>query len=272
MVAVVSPNIIFLTGPDTSPFPLNHARIGYQNFIQADMLTATSEDAGFPISSLYNPLTYDQYRTSVLPATINIDLGQTRDCDYMGLAAHNLSNISGVVSVEYSTDGGVNWTQLKEVSVGNNNPIMLIFSTITARYWRLVVSGTGTFRLGALYLGQALIMQRPMWAGHSPAPLSRKTEYKNNTSNAGQWLGRTIVRKGVGVEFEWNLLTSEWYRTYFDPFVKSARSTPFFIAWNPERYPNEVAYCWTNKDIKPVNSGPGDMMSVSFSAEGYSDD
>ncbi len=62
-------------------------------------------------------------------------------------------------------------------------------------------------------------------------------------------------------------MTARWYRDWFDPFVEAARRYPFFIAWNPLRFPDEVLYGWCNEDIQPTNQGRRDFMSVGFSVE-----
>lgn len=274
MAVVISPNLVIPgANSDTPPFPLSHARIGYQSLLAASMVTATSEAAGFPASALVNGLTYDQWRPTALPATLDVDLGEAKDCDYMGIAAHNFATIGATVTAEYSTDGGSTWTTVSEFSPGDNNPIMLIFDTITARYWRLVVDApSGTLQMGVLYLGEALAMQRSIYGGVSPITLARRTEYNSNISDSGQWLGRTIVRKGSTASFEWRHLTADWYRENFDPFVKAARTTAFFIAWYPSKYPGEVGYCMTTGDVRPSNMGVSNLMSVSIQCEGFSDD
>ena len=118
----------------------------------------------------------------------------------------------------------------------------------------------------------ALAMQRAIYAGHSPITLSRKTVKRPTKSEFGQWLGSSTIRHGLKTSFEWKNLKAAWYREYFDPFVKSARTKPFFIAWRPSKFPNEIAYAWTSNDIKPSNMGILDYMDVSMSVEGYADE
>ena len=96
--------------------------------------------------------------------------------------------------------------------------------------------------------------------------------FPSHDLEGGQWLGRSIIRKGVTTSYQWRHLKAAWYRQYFDPFVKSARTTPFFIAWRPETYPNEVAYAWAKSDIRPSNMGIRDFMEVTLSVEGLTDE
>ena len=271
MSVIVNPDIVLGSSPLIPPYPLNHARIGYKTILPLSEITATSEAAGFPASALANPLTYDQYRPDALDATVTIDRGQAVDVDYIGVGGHNLSDHGVVISFEYSTDG-VTWSLLSSFSPANNTPLMLIFNTVTARYFRFTTSATGIYFIGAVYIGQALVMQRSIYGGHSPISLSRSTEFETTRSQTGQWLGRTVKRTGAGTSFEWSNLQASWYRAEFDPFVKAARASPFFIAWNPSKFPAEVGFCWSNADIIPQNMGVRDFMSVSIEVEGLTDD
>jgi len=72
--------------------------------------------------------------------------------------------------------------------------------------------------------------------------------------------------------WSWRHLPAAWYRQYFDPFVKAARTQPFFIAWRHDTFPEDVSYCWTHDDIKPSNMGIKNFMQVSVEAEGLSND
>lgn len=273
MAVVISDNMVIVgANPNLPPFPLSHARIGYESFCTTSNVTASSEAAGFPAISAVNPLTYDQWRPSAVPATWTCTLASAQDADYIGIAGHNLSTVGAVVAVEYSFDGST-WVELEQLSPADNSPIMLIFSTITALAWRLsIVSADSAPQIGAIYIGEALVMQRQIYGGHSPVTLSRQTELSPNRSEGGQWLGRSIVRKGVATSYEWKNLTALWYRQNFDAFVKVARTRPFFIAWYPSKYPQEVGFVWTTGDIQPQNMGIRDYMSVSMNVVGLTDD
>jgi hypothetical protein len=148
---------------------------------------------------------------------------------------------------------------------------MLLFDPVSAAAVRLVFESLGSPEtaplVSVIYIGEALAMQRPLYGGHSPIDLARNTVIRPNKSERGQWLGRSIIRSGSTGAWSWRHLKPDWYRTYFDPFVESARTQPFFIAWRPETYP-VTAYCWTEGDITPSNMGVKDFMQVTLEAEG----
>lgn len=253
------------------PFPLTHARIGYNTIATESNVTASSEAAGFPAEAAVNPFTYEGWKPAVLPATWSIDYGETTDVDYIGIAAHTFHVDRCTLSIEYSIDGST-WTTLRELAPGDGAPIMLVFNPITARYWQFTVDGLAAPVIGVIFVGRALAMQRAIYGGHAPITLNRKTTIVPVKTEAGQFLGRSIVRQGNATTFEWKNLTAGWYRQYFDPFVKYARRFPFFIAWRPATFPNEVGYVWTTSDISPSNMGIKDYMQVSLSVEGLTDE
>jgi len=100
-----------------------------------------------------------------------------------------------------------------------------------------------------------------------------KEDSEDNEQDRGRPICRdSVITEGVSTSSEWKNLTAQWYREKFDPFVVYARSRPFFIAWRYAEFPLEVGFVWTTDDIRPTNSGPRDLMSVSMSVDGYSDE
>lgn len=272
MSVIISPNLVIPEDTQTPPFPLSHARIGYKSILTENNVTASSQAAGFPASSLSNPLTYEQWRPEDSTATVTVDYGETVDADYLGIGGgHNLSNVAATVQIEWSTDGN-SWTLLKELKPGTNRPIMLLFDTITARYWRVTFIADSPVQIGTMYIGEALAMERPIYGGVTPITMARQTEYANNQSETNQFLGRSVIREGVSFSLTWQHLTARWYRDNFEPFVIAARERPFFIAWRPSRFPEEISFCWTTDDIVPTNMGVRDFMEVTINCKGMTDD
>lgn len=234
----------------------------------AAAVTASSSTSGFPSSSVYNPATFERWRPGQLPATLEIDAGEPVDCDYVGIVAHTLGDEECSLIIEKSDDGDA-WQEIESAEFNSNEAFLLLFERTTARYWRLRIDGeSGTPQIGVVYVGEALAMQRPIYGGHTPGKLNRTTTFQNNKSENGQFLGRSIVRKGYSESLSWGNLTAAWYRENFDPFVEAARTTPFFVAWRPGKFPDEVLYAWTSDDIAPNNSGTRDLVSVSIDVEG----
>lgn len=253
---------------ETSEYPFTNARIGYQTITRNGALSASTEAAGHPAYSAGLPNTYESWVPTSVPATITCDAGAPADVDYIGIAAHTLGSGGNTFRVQYSSDGS-SWSDATgDMTVADDTPIMVFFGLQSARYWRLNISSGTVPIIGTWYAGKALAMQRAIYSGHSPITLSRQTVIRSNKSEGGHFLGRYIVRSGVNTSASFQHLTASWYREYFDPFVLSARTMPFFFAWRPREYPREVAYAWTAGDISPSNMGIRDLMSVEVQMSG----
>jgi hypothetical protein len=246
--------------------PLNHARIGYENFTPDSTVTATTETVDFPAVAIKNQMTFESWKPTVLPATITIAFGSSKSIGYIGVASHSLNG--NTVTPEYSTDGAV-WNPLDAINTPtDDSAILMLFTTVAATHVRLTITGSGTPTIAVVYVGQILEMLRPFYSGHTPAVLSRQTVIKPNKSVGGQWLGRSVLRQGLATQYEWANSDITWYEDNFETFVEAAIVAPFFIAWNILEHIDHVAYEWTSDDIAPSLSGTLDHVTFGFSAEG----
>lgn len=248
--------------PEGPPFALNHARILYASALVGASVTATG---GTGAANVLNPATYARWAFTGSQA-ITMTLPTAQQIDAVGLGGHSFANASALV--EYSTSDAGAWVEFAPAQSGTAAMLFLSAAAVSVKRLRVTVTATGAHVLGVIYAGIALQMQRPIYKSHAPATMNRITEYQANESEAGQWLGRNIIRQGLKVDLNWSNLSAAWVRQYFDPFAVAARNTPFFIAWNPQEFPREVAYAWTTQDTAPTNTGPRDLMSVSLSAKG----
>jgi hypothetical protein len=148
-------------------------------------------------------------------------------------------------------------------------PLLFLDSSRVGRYLRLTLTGTGAVpRVAVVYVGAVLAMEKAVAGGFRPITMSRDTVLSQSLSRGGQFLGQGFRRNGVTTSAAFKNLTAAWVRANFDSFSKSARSLPYFFAWNPAQYPLEVGYCWTDKDIVPAYAGLLDNMEVSWTMRG----
>lgn len=266
MPIVISPNLVQGGGgQNLQPSKTGCiAFIGYDNYLyRGAIVTASSQETGFPANAVANPLTYERWLAKANDSApwIKIDLGAQQDINYFAIGAHN---IQGDVTLQSSTDNSA-WETVTGATATNHNAIMFVFGQVTARYWRLRLAAAA--EVGVIYIGKVLEMPVQMYGGHTPGTLARQTNIRTNESIKGQFLGRSIVRQGFATSYSWRHMRAIWYRENFDPFVEHATKYPFFIAWNYNTFADEVLYGWTKDDIAPVNMGVRDLMSVSFSVE-----
>lgn len=259
--------------PSGPPFPTSHARICYDNLLTQAGASATATDDNAGATKVLIPNTFERWRPGSGVESITIELGQNEDVDYIAIGAHNLGTKGVDVEILTSDTTGGGFTSRLSVSPTDDRPILLLLDPeIDVRRIKVEITNGTDREIGVISAGIALQMERPLYGGHSPVNLSSRTDYQNSVSDTGQWLGRTITRDGLQTNYQWNNLSDDWYREYFEPFVQAAKSLPFFIAWRPDLYPDEVAYCWTTSDIKPTNRGGGTkLMNVGISVRGHGD-
>lgn len=257
--------------PPAPTVPLTHARIGYDNIVRTATLTASSEVAGRPASSLKIPFTYEKWQPASLPATITLDAGELVAVDYLGIAAHTLKSNGNAVKLEYldQMQSPPVWTEILEFSPDSDDSLMALFDEVQARQWRLTFTAGTPPEIAVIYLGKALAMERAIYGGHAPLTLNANTTIRPTKSVTGQTLGRSIIRRGFRTGYNWRHLTPSFVRDEFMPFVEAAKLRPFFIAWRPETFPDEVGFAWTKEDIAPVNMGLQALMEVSMQVEAY---
>lgn len=247
--------------------PLTHARIGWHTVATAANVSSSGAVEAYPETAAVNPLTYDLWLPDALPATWQVDAGAAVAVDYVGIAAHTLADGLLTVTVQHSADGTA-WTDVIGTAPADNGPILFLFAPVTARYWRLLIDGGSPQFVGVVYIGQVLAMARPIYGDVKPLALNRATTIQPQSSEKGQFLGRSVVRGGQRTAFAWRHLGAAWYRANFDPFVEAAIKRAFFIAWRPSRFPDDIGYVWTDSDQEPNNMGVRDFMTVALPVEG----
>tara|TARA_R110000772_G_scaffold125384_1_gene232054 strand:+ start:83 stop:859 length:777 start_codon:yes stop_codon:yes gene_type:complete len=242
----------------------SYARIGYSN----KLLTASSVD----YDAVLIPNTYERWELASGVRAASFQLSPVGLVNYVAIGAHNLFS-SGVTNVliELSLTVGSGYFAVWSGAPKKNSPIFKVFDDYqNIAEVKITITGGSDREIGVIYAGEVLIMQRALYSGHSPIALSSITEYRNATSDTGQFLGRRIKRKGLQASFAWANLTDEWYRENFQPFVISAKIAPFFMNWRPDYYSEESAFGYTTGDIAPSNQGGTTrMMGVSFTMRAH---
>lgn len=250
--SIAAPNQINAIPDNTSPpFDMRHARILYDNVL--------SDASGSAL--VRSPNTYEK----ATGATFIFTMPESRAIDCICA----LGVFSGLTVSFRAAREGESFVTLGTVEAEDDKPIMFLFPERQAERVAVVLSSSST--MINVSAGIALQMQRPIFGGHNPITMSRQTEYQSRRSESGNFVSRNIIRKGLSGSYEWSNLTDDWVREYFDPFIESARKKPFFIAWRPDSYPDEVAYAWTTGDISPNNIGTRNLMSVGMDVQAYGD-
>jgi hypothetical protein len=240
--------------------------IGYHNLLN-DVGAVIVGDPTTVVANAYDGLTYDYWTTGAAGGTITLTLPDARGADYFAFFAHTLHYQNGTIKLQYNVGAG--WVTITETEVtpGVARPVMKTFDMVYASQWRVVITNDAAVNLGMVAFGERLDMQRGAYVGVTPLHMARSDTILNNTTQNGQFLGRSLIRTGISGSIQFELLTAAWVRLKLDAFILHARTKAFFIAWYPSRYPDEVAVCWTTDTPQPNNSRRR-HMSMQLAYEG----
>jgi hypothetical protein len=252
---------------------LKLARLLYDNLGRAATISASTEAAGFPAQALAYPDTVAYWLPTALPAWVKWDFGSAISINAFGMAAHSLGLNNCTLQIQYSANDA-DWSNASDAhSIEHDEAALLLFPAQSARYWRAYITGAGDEPyIAVAYIGNPLVMPRPIYGGISPPNLSRVTEYTADESEGGQFVSQAIKRKGFIGRVSYKHLSASWYRDSFDPFVRHARLYPYFYAWRPGSFPDEVIYARTIEDIHPSNMGLRGLMEVNWTMKAHSNE
>ena len=245
-----------------SPYPMTHSRILYDPI--DGTVTASTEAEGFAAVNAKSPRTDTFWRPTDNPSSWEIDFGTTVPIDAVGIAAHDLAG----QSVAVDTWNGAAWVEALAILPEDASPIMILFAQVATQKVR--IRGDGILAaIGVIYAGVAMVMPVKAFGGLGQVNLKRQTEFKNNITEGGQWVGRSIARVALAASYSWEYLTDAWYLSTGDLFSRKAREVPFFLAARPLDYPLETAYAWVSADIQPERMGVRDFVRLGFEINGY---
>lgn len=250
--------------------------IGYESRVTTSNVSATTEATGSPVKNVANPSTNLRWEgeggSPDVDEYLTVNLDSEELVDYVAIARHNFNAAQVAVSVEYFDTVGspTEWVELiAPVIPGDDAPLLFRFEAQSFTQIRIRMQpGSAAPYVGVLYIGELLVLQRRIYVGHSPMKYNVQTNAINAQSQAGDFLGRIILSQMTSGKVSLKNLTPEWTRTHLIPFLVFARQSPFFFAWRPETYPDEVNYAWMTNDPEPQNQLPNGMMMVDLEIKG----
>lgn len=256
-------------------FPLTHARIVHAGVSFApNTITASAELADYPGSAANIGDTVDRWRpvaSGSTTATLEYTLATAGEADCFAIAAHNLGTIGGTITFEHDSNGDAAWTVMGSLSPADDSPILFFFDPITSDKWRISVSGTVP-EIGVFRIARALQMERPFYAGFTPARMNRRVQVVGNISQSGELVGRTIKRSVLAAAYNWQYLSYDWVRANLDgptALMQSIEVDPLFVAWRPS-VTQDVDYVMRASVQPPEAMGTTNLWSFGLSGEAYS--
>lgn len=235
--------------------------IGYDSLcLRSDaVVSASSEDVGFPVENATNWLTYfGGWQTTIVgDISLTCTFLTAKAASAYGLFKHNLGDIGGTVKLQHSDDGVIFVDVAgSEQTPANNKTIFFVFDVESHPVWRLFFTGVGsgeTLTVGQAFIGPTLRLFGGPETGWTPPNLAFNDKFVNSRADGGDFLGRSLIRKGSKTGFNVSAVPASWVRDNWEPFLIVANEQPFYHAWNTVDFPFEVAYCFTEDNVaKPT--------------------
>lgn len=262
--------------------PLNTPVFGWNNLLTASGVEATSEDTDFPAANLANPSTALRWQADAAASPsplesdqyLTVDTSGFGDIDYVAIAVHNLGSGQNVVSVEADSNGSPSWEELiEERLLANDDPVLFRFTPESYQAIRLRIQPSQASEptvpfIAVMHVGKLLVMPRGTHQDHTPINLNIQSNVMTGKSETGNYLGRVVLSEQRSTQIAFQRLNSTWYRTYMQPFVAAAKASPFFFAWKPQEFRDDVGYCWLTNDPQPSHHFDTGTMALALQMSG----
>jgi hypothetical protein len=244
-----------------------------------------TDDPDFPITNVANPslgLKWKQDYTDSpvsMPDTISIRTENLGPINYIAIAGHNFGTAGAIVALEGTSEPSGSSPDVSSPEEGewitgfqmtDDAPLVMMFGEVETDFVRLRLHNTGgttPLEIAVIYVGKATVMDEGIQAEHTPLPLAKARNSIVGQSENGSFLGRIVMGEWVQSTATFANLESPWVRDELVPFLEFAAEYPFFYAWSPNTYPDEVAFAWMEGDPVPSFDIDG-YASVSFDMKG----
>ena len=244
---IVSPSLILSPSDE---FPPYSPVIGYDSIVTTATIGTDTEDPLFPASNLANVSTGEVWLAAdASEQHISITPAGADWIDYIGIARHNIGSAQIPISIEQYD--GYEWAELVPPSLlATDEPLLFRFEANQGAPTRArLQTGDAPATAAVVYAGRSLVLPPNIQVPFTPINYGRLVDDQEDVSESGHFLGRQVFGETRESAMNLSMIDSDWYRQKMDPFIASGVRRPFFVAWNPLRYPREVGFCW----FKPGN-------------------
>lgn len=189
----------------------------------------------------WRPYTYVLY-DGTATAYVYVDCTTATSADTLGIFGHNFSTSQPTVSVESSANDA-DWTERQAGFTNNSNDyaILKTFTTASARYWRVKLTGQGAApKMAIVCLGAKLDMEKQVQKTFTPNP--EKLHVETARSKDGYLMGATVRNISLEINAFFTNCSDTWIRNTFATAWTDHLSLckPFFWSWNPTTYATEI--------------------------------
>lgn len=237
-------------------------KIFYESRFADAAPVASTTASGYSVLNVRDWRPYTWWKATVLPATITVDCGVARAADYLLVYGE-----AATYEVRGSTDNfAASDVPLGSVTLTALGFGLVLFASVSYRYWRLRQTGSGTPAVAIAAPGAALEFPRRMASGFDP--IGRSVEGQSNRSERGHPLGSVIDFEEWSGSLSFKNLSQSWVRGTFVPAWKThLRGSPFLFAWDPVDHASELYLVKAGPGYKTPH-GVGQYCDLQFDVKG----
>lgn len=277
MPVLISQSLLLSSASTSNLYDANSPRIGIENLTNQANIDGLNAGA-LPSNPAWLTSLPSMNERWITDGTSNNYLWaanmQFADVDYIGIAGHR-GLINKQIEILYTDSSGLN-VIYGPVLITDSSPIFINFDNISPNYIiiKFITAENFSFEIANIYVGKSVALPRKIYVGHTPITLGYKTNRSFNVSDAGNFNGQTILSSSLESSVSMDNIPPDIMRNKTGTglnkkFIEPARTRPFFWAWRPSSYPDEVGYCSLMGDVQPPNSKPNGYMSMSFNMKGF---
>ncbi len=244
----------------------------YTNTLEQGTLTATTEAVGYPKENILTENTNKSWRPTAVPARMTVDFGAPVSIDSFAIIGHNLGTGVNSLVVQSSPDNTTWTTQSTVMNPTDNTTILGLFTSFSARYWRLNITSGAIPTISRFILTNKFNLPAGVRPPYNPVWLSQSYELLVSNTLGGQFLGNKVFRQGGETSINLVALTRTYAESTLLPFREHYNLGKAFIwAAGPSIFPNDVGYVWRkeNSIMKPTFDVDGLFMSVGMEVYAY---
>lgn len=277
MPYVVSNEVVALNADDA-----NLPVIAYNNVVLTNNLDLDFWLEAFPPENLANPATHPPWKSdSTAEQYITVYSDGNSTIDYLAFVGHNFGSIGAKLTLYVTEDIGASPIVWTEIAFGGDSPPSyfpvnddpLIFRFTPGLYQAVslgIEDATNEPQAAVMYCGELLILERGIDIGapHAVITHATKSSVASGRAESGVFLGRIVLTEWTESGGSFKHFTPSWFREHFLPFIAAAKQVPFFFAWNPAEYPEDVGYVWLMEDPTPATDPVTRRIEVNLKYQG----
>lgn len=238
---------------------------------------------GFESEKALSGLTFDYWKPDAIGDAFiygSWDSGVAQSVDYWAFDVHNLDDLPGLDRIQFNGTNDPTFTSSQVLDTINAADIVEganvreFTASINYRYFRVTIYSdfptlfTVDPIIGVIYAGLKLDLPSGIRPTYTPPRLGLVADVLNNTSEAGNFIGRSLKRKHYDFIIKNDYVSKAWIDANWNDLRDYILTRPFFYLWN-DLYSDEAVFCWTLGDVDKPRYAYQKYLSFRFRCNGF---